>query len=205
MGQRGGQGNSEEEVAALLPLRGTRRVLLLGLEGSGKSSFLWLCEHPGEEQLPIAERLTPTAGVARTTRKAVPSLEEGCSVDLDLSEVGGGEQFRQFWPQYITREIRVLAFFVSASVEARLDEAAAQFATVCDALRTRAPTAQLVLVASRSGTDSPPREVHAMLCARAGPALEGHRPACVELALGSPDARASCDALLQTLADLAAR
>merc|ERR1740121_2483564 len=56
----------QEKDKVELPSAGTRQVLLLGLEGAGKSCFLWLSEHPTMDKLQDAS-LTPSAGVVRLT------------------------------------------------------------------------------------------------------------------------------------------
>jgi len=86
---------------------GTRRVLLFGLDGSGKSSFMWMCEHPLVEELPAGEVPQPTSGVLRLTRKDI-SVPDGYKVDLDLCEIGGDERLRPFWPRYIARDVRTI-------------------------------------------------------------------------------------------------
>ncbi|CAJ1347932.1 unnamed protein product, partial [Effrenium voratum] len=93
-------------------------VLLLGLDNSGKSAFLWLAEHPTADTLP-AQRLTATSGTQRLTRKEVP-LAEGV-VDLEFCEVGGAAALRPFWHHYLKKELRCIAFFVNLDDE-RLEE-----------------------------------------------------------------------------------
>mmetsp|Transcript_55275 Transcript_55275/g.124525 ORF Transcript_55275/g.124525 Transcript_55275/m.124525 type:complete len:249 (+) Transcript_55275:90-836(+) len=201
----GASGKGSDEEAALLPSKGMQQVVLVGLDGAGKSSFLWMCEHPGDSQLPAPGALKPTVGVLRLMRKGVPSAERGCLVDLDLSEVGGAEKIRPFWPHYITREVRALAFLVSATAPERLDEAAAQFVTVCDAFQSRTPFARFVLVASHSDAPgaSSAEEIHTAIRSRVGNAVDFDCVTCTELALHGAHARASCDALLRILARLA--
>ncbi|CAJ1347931.1 unnamed protein product, partial [Effrenium voratum] len=97
---------------------GSRQVLLLGLDNSGKSAFLWLAEHPTADTLP-AQRLTATSGTQRLTRKEVP-LAEGV-VDLEFCEVGGAAALRPFWHHYLKKELRCIAFFVNLDDE-RLEE-----------------------------------------------------------------------------------
>mmetsp|Transcript_48803 Transcript_48803/g.145828 ORF Transcript_48803/g.145828 Transcript_48803/m.145828 type:complete len:252 (-) Transcript_48803:40-795(-) len=204
-GNKGANHTDPVAAAALLPSRGMRQVLLFGLDGAGKSAFLWLCENPGEECLP-GGRLPPTVGAARIMRKAIPLLEEGCRVDLDLCEVGGSEKIRAFWPQFVRSNlnVRVLAFFVSASEPERLAEAASQLVAVGDSLRRWAPKAHVLLVASRPGASpSTPNDLPGTLLAEASKGLEGLRLAAAELVLGGSGMRSSANALLQTVASLA--
>lgn len=182
-----------------LPSKGCVKVLLLGLDGAGKSSFLWFCGNPLDRSLPEG-RLPPTAGVQRLTRKDVQLVPLQCSIDLDLSEVGGSKQVRQYWGQYLTPDLAVVAFFVDAGAPERFEEAAAEFAKLCrEVLGTR-----LCLIA----VERPPvatgsccaTEALAGVQSFAGSAVDFTRVECSELVLSGPTARGSADALLQFLA-----
>ncbi|CAK8987471.1 unnamed protein product [Durusdinium trenchii] len=122
---------------------GSRKVLLLGFDGAGKSAFLWLAEHPTATQLP-AERLLATQGAARLTRKV--QITAGL-LELDLCEVGGSETLRKYWQHYVTKDVRCIAFFVDCTTEDRLEEAIDAVAAL--------PVRKLLLVgtcqASRAG------------------------------------------------------
>ncbi|CAE8716761.1 unnamed protein product [Polarella glacialis] len=207
----GKQEDAEEEA---LIERGVRQVLLLGLDGSGKSSFLWMCEHPSELCLPsgrpsgcAAPPSATTVGVLRLTRKAVQHPLGGERVDLDLCEVGGGAQVRPFWSHYLTRQISVVAYFVDCSAPDRLDEAAGQLAKFYASQRS---FPQLLLVASKAdspGAWAPPKVREAVLSK-----LQAEIPAISELvqfgSLGLRDGvggRSSADALLGQLVDLSLR
>lgn len=205
-GQRlGGKGNASgaSATSALLPSKGSRKALVLGLDGSGKSCFLWLASHPKEGKLPV-EKFKPTTGVQRLTRKDV-QLESG-RMDLDLSEVGGGLSIRSFWGRYMAQDVKVIAFFVDASAPERFSEAVLQFAVACGAAAASAPRARLVLVASR--VDVPgaatTAEVHAAIrSGAAGVPLDFPSITTTELSLHGPGARASVDDLTELLAQLA--
>jgi len=182
---------------------GERRVLICGLDNSGKSSFLWMCEHPSADELPTDE-ITSTSGVLRLTRKDVHSRDD-ISVDLDFCEIGGDERLRPFWSRYVSSDIRVLAFFIDASKHERLQEAAAQFASIAAAARQVAPRIKMVLVASR--TDLPGAlaadEVHAQVLPHLVAVPGQACAACVQLPLSRPGARSSAEAVLAKLAAMA--
>lgn len=198
----------------LLPNRGLRQVLLLGLDGSGKSSFLWMCEHPGEVSLPpgggggsSAPPSASTTGVLRLTRKDVHVAAQQCAVNLDLAEVGGGERIRPFWPHYLKREIKTVAFFVDCSASARLGEAAVSLANLWTTIQSAAPFAAIVLVASKVDVASSraPEEVcsEVLKLAKARNSAFPDNIQTAQLALrGNTGGRSSADALLQKLACL---
>merc|ERR1719357_874758 len=94
-----------------LPSRGKRKVLLLGLTGSGKSLTLWLSGHPTATE-PSDEQVPATSGVQQLCRKAVGNCARDCSVDLELVEVGGNDQIRPYWKHYMKKDVDVLTFFV---------------------------------------------------------------------------------------------
>lgn len=183
---------------------GARRVLLFGLDGAGKSSFLWMCEHPLEHELPADQALQPTSGVVRLTRKDVRA-QSNLEVDLDFGEVGGDARLRPYWSRYVARDVKVLVFMIDASAPERLQEAATQFAAVAAAGLKVAPRMKLLLVASR--TDAPgaitAAEVHARLDGLINFTEEIGRIGCVQLALRGPSARGSLGDLLALLANMA--
>mmetsp|Transcript_66216 Transcript_66216/g.184372 ORF Transcript_66216/g.184372 Transcript_66216/m.184372 type:complete len:247 (-) Transcript_66216:46-786(-) len=207
--RRASSARGAADEAALLPSVGTRQVLILGLEGAGKSSFLWLCEHPSEAQLPDGAPLSPTAGVHRLMRKEVPNHVRKCKVDLELCEVGGSRRVRPFWQHYMTRSIRALAFFVSAATADEAGEAAAAFVEACAAARSRMPSARFVLVVVRLGTAGAlaPAEVREAVMSRAVGTVDVDRVVCADLILAKgcgAAARQSADELLAVLAAAAA-
>jgi len=196
------QDKKTSATTALLS-RGTRKVLVLGLDGSGKSSFLWLSNNPTAEQLP-KERLPPTTGVQRLTRKEL-EYEHGL-LDLDMSEVGGSLPIRPFWRRYMSKDINVLVFFVDASAPDRFGEAVLQFAVAQGAAAACAPRARFVIVASRVDAPGavPAKEVHAAIVrGAAGVPIDATSIVTTELALCGPGARASVDDFLEVLASLA--
>lgn len=205
-----------------LPSIGTRRVVVLGLDGAGKSSFLWMCDNPlakGLSDRDPSAAPAPSAGVVRLTRKDVALRERGVSADVDISEIGGGPQVRRFWQHYLTKDVDAVAFFVDASAPARLEEAAAQLASLSGAIcsrSSRASSAVVAVVVTNVGAAGSlaPAEVHRRFaaCVRgssggagAAVAAVADRLQCLELLeLGQPGARGSSDALFAALADLAA-
>eukprot|EP00928_Gymnodinium_smaydae_P063841 TRINITY_DN47320_c0_g1_i1.p1 TRINITY_DN47320_c0_g1~~TRINITY_DN47320_c0_g1_i1.p1 ORF type:complete len:272 (+),score=64.16 TRINITY_DN47320_c0_g1_i1:43-858(+) len=227
-GARSSRDDEEEEAEAFLPSQGERQVLLLGLEGSGKSSFLWMCEHPRIPALPSSSASPPdapgpplapppsasTAGVLRLTRKAVSAFNRTCSVDLDLAEVGGGKHVRPYWSHYITRQVDAIAFFVDASAPDRFDEAAAELARVVESAAAKlGRTPRLLLVASKADAQGAgrPDEVCLEVRSRAAASCEGVAAAVVRtssLALVSGDGtsgsgRESTERLLSQIANVA--
>ncbi|XP_061659470.1 ADP-ribosylation factor-like 10 [Syngnathoides biaculeatus] len=88
--------------------RGKRQVLVLGLDGAGKSSML--------------QGLSPTEarrGHCRPTRGfnfmslSVPTCQ------LNFLEIGGGEELRRYWSEYLNRT-HVLVYVVDSSDRSRL-------------------------------------------------------------------------------------
>lgn len=199
----------------LLASLGMRQVLILGLDGSGKSSFLWMCEHPGEPSLPVGCAGRPgappsesTVGVLRLMQKGVPHPDGGFVVDLDLTEVGGDGRVRPYWSRYLSRETAALVFLLDASQPSRLDEAAAELSAVLASARAgAAPSMRVLLVASKVDDPGarPSAEVFARVAAVAKVDLAGI--ATAELALlGAKDGagRKSVEALLSSIARSAA-
>jgi len=189
---------------------GTRKVLVLGLDGSGKSSWLWLCDHPEDSSLRSGELLQPTSGVQRLTRKHVRSSvgeETNVSVDLELTEVGGGEQIRPFWGHYVAQDLAVLVFFADASDSDRLEEAAEALAEVCRAVvaQAKAPSARLLLVAMNTfavGAE-PSSDIHEVMRRAAEDVVAFDGVRILEADLVGAAGREPADALLSHVADLA--
>ncbi|XP_072302102.1 ADP-ribosylation factor-like 10 [Eucyclogobius newberryi] len=98
--------------------RASHQVLVLGLEGAGKSSVL---QHlSGARPKP-----GPGAGSARPTRPTrgfsfISLRAPRCQ--LHFLEIGGGEDLREYWSEYL-RRTHVLVFVVDSSDRARLSEA----------------------------------------------------------------------------------
>ncbi|KAF6739504.1 ADP-ribosylation factor-like protein 10 [Oryzias melastigma] len=96
--------------------RGKRQVLVLGLDGAGKSSML--------------RRLTSGDAAARTGRCRPTRGFNFISLNipafqLDFLEVGGGEDLRRYWLDYL-RKTHVLVFVVDSSDRPRLPLAKAE-------------------------------------------------------------------------------
>ncbi|XP_055035979.1 ADP-ribosylation factor-like 10 [Misgurnus anguillicaudatus] len=88
--------------------RSEKQVLVLGLDGAGKSSVL--------QGLSGARRCCrPTRGF-----NFVSLHTPGCQ--LDFLEIGGGEDLRNYWMDYLTRT-HVLVYVVDSSDRARLPRA----------------------------------------------------------------------------------
>eukprot|EP00929_Paragymnodinium_shiwhaense_P095403 TRINITY_DN56513_c0_g1_i1.p1 TRINITY_DN56513_c0_g1~~TRINITY_DN56513_c0_g1_i1.p1 ORF type:complete len:257 (+),score=38.98 TRINITY_DN56513_c0_g1_i1:84-854(+) len=148
-----GADKAEEQEALLraraeVPFAGTRRVLILGLDGVGKSCFMWMCEHPQASSLEGDAPGGATMGVRRFTRKSVVASDGSFSVDLDLCEVGGGEKVRPYWKHYAAPDLDVVAVFIAAAdlQTARLDEAAVHLVPAWTEIQRRSPRLKLCLV-----------------------------------------------------------
>lgn len=107
---------NEEEIrsetfkpASSLPQKGQvkgSQVLMLGLEGSGKTSLL-NCFAMGS----VEQDVSPTQGF-----NAVSINRE--ELQIEFLEIGGKEKFREYWPMYLNKA-RVLVFVVDAAEPAR--------------------------------------------------------------------------------------
>ncbi|NXJ32236.1 ARL10 protein, partial [Ciconia maguari] len=84
-----------------------RQVLVLGLDGAGKSSVLhYLCSQTARE------RIAPTHGF-NSAQLYIEGLE------VDLLEVGGSQNLRAYWPHYLS-QAHVLVFVVDSVDRSRL-------------------------------------------------------------------------------------
>ncbi|XP_008292302.1 ADP-ribosylation factor-like 10 [Stegastes partitus] len=88
--------------------RGKRQVLVLGLDGAGKSSMLQGLT-PGE----------PKRGPRRPTRGFNFMSLNAPACQLDFLEIGGGEDLRRYWSDYLSRT-HVLVYVVDSSDRSRL-------------------------------------------------------------------------------------
>ncbi|XP_060941198.1 ADP-ribosylation factor-like 10 [Limanda limanda] len=96
--------------------RGKRQVLVLGLDGAGKSSML--------------QGLTPGPpgggrGRCRPTRGFNFMSLNAPACQLDFLEIGGGEDLRRYWSEYL-RKTHVLVYVVDSSDRKRLPLAKAE-------------------------------------------------------------------------------
>ncbi|XP_037323615.1 ADP-ribosylation factor-like 10 [Pungitius pungitius] len=96
--------------------RGKRQVLVLGLDGAGKSSML--------------QGLTPGGwaakrGRCRPTRGFNFMSLNAPACQLDFLEIGGGEDLRRYWSDYL-RKTHVLVYVVDSSDRSRLPMAKAE-------------------------------------------------------------------------------
>ncbi|NXX12146.1 ARL10 protein, partial [Podargus strigoides] len=84
-----------------------RQVLVLGLDGAGKSSVLhYICSQTARE------RIAPTHGF-NSAQLYIEGLE------MDLLEVGGSQNLRAYWPHYLS-QAHVLVFVVDSVDRSRL-------------------------------------------------------------------------------------
>lgn len=90
-----------------------KKILLLGLDGSGKSAFLAALSQQGNVQR-LREETKPTDGF-----NVVCVNSEG--VVLNLWEVGGAEKLRSYWGNF-TANTDLLVYVVDASDASKLEE-----------------------------------------------------------------------------------
>ncbi|NXK74031.1 ARL10 protein, partial [Amazona guildingii] len=84
-----------------------QQVLVLGLDGAGKSSVLhYICNQTARKHF------TPTQGF-NCTQLSIEGLE------MELLEVGGSQNLRAYWPHYVSHA-HVLVFVVDSVDRARL-------------------------------------------------------------------------------------
>ncbi|NWX23402.1 ARL10 protein, partial [Aegotheles bennettii] len=109
-----------------------RQVLVLGLDGAGKSSVLhYICSQTAREQIP------PTHGF-NSAQLYVEGLE------MDLLEVGGSQNLRSYWPHYLS-QAHVLVFVVDSVDRSRLLTARQEL----HALLATEPQLPLVVLANK--------------------------------------------------------
>uniref|UniRef100_A0A3Q4BLG1 ADP-ribosylation factor-like 10 n=1 Tax=Mola mola TaxID=94237 RepID=A0A3Q4BLG1_MOLML len=96
---------TEEEVE-----RGRRQVLVLGLDGAGKSSMLQGLT-PGQS--------APKRGCCRPTRGFNFMSLNVPDCQLDFLEIGGREDLRRYWSEYL-RRTHILVYVVDSSDRSRL-------------------------------------------------------------------------------------
>ncbi|NXD66217.1 ARL10 protein, partial [Eolophus roseicapillus] len=85
----------------------SRQVLVLGLDGAGKSSILhYICNQRARKSF------TPTQGF-NCAQLSIEGLE------VELLEVGGSQNLRAYWPHYVSHA-HVLVFMVDSVDRARL-------------------------------------------------------------------------------------
>ncbi|NXE53794.1 ARL10 protein, partial [Casuarius casuarius] len=115
-----------------LPQPDWRQVLVLGLDGAGKSSVLhYICSETAKE------RIAPTQGF-NSARLYAEGLE------MDLLEVGGSQNLRAYWPHYLS-QAHVLVFVVDSVDRSRLLTARQEL----HALLAEEPRLPLVVLANK--------------------------------------------------------
>uniref|UniRef100_A0A669PYJ3 ADP ribosylation factor like GTPase 10 n=1 Tax=Phasianus colchicus TaxID=9054 RepID=A0A669PYJ3_PHACC len=109
-----------------------KQVLVLGLDGAGKSSVLhYICSQKART------RISPTLGF-NTAQLRVGGLE------MDLLEVGGSYNLRAYWPLYLS-DAHVLVFVVDSVDRSRLLTARQEL----HALLAEEPRLPLVVLANK--------------------------------------------------------
>ncbi|NXN92079.1 ARL10 protein, partial [Rhinopomastus cyanomelas] len=109
-----------------------RQVLVLGLDGAGKSSVLhYICSQTARE------RIAPTLGF-NSAQLFVEGLE------MDLLEVGGSQNLRAYWQDYLSHA-HVLVFVVDSVDRSRLMTARQEL----HALLAAKPQLPLVVLANK--------------------------------------------------------
>ncbi|XP_025919358.1 ADP-ribosylation factor-like protein 10, partial [Apteryx rowi] len=109
-----------------------RQVLILGLDGAGKSSVLhYICSETAKE------RIAPTQGF-NSAQLYTERLE------MDLLEVGGSQNLRAYWPHYLS-QAHVLVFVVDSVDRSRLLTARQEL----HALLAEEPRLPLVVLANK--------------------------------------------------------
>ncbi|NXN64732.1 ARL10 protein, partial [Himantopus himantopus] len=109
-----------------------RQVLVLGLDGAGKSSVLhYICSQTARD------RIAPTHGF-NSAQLFVGGLE------MDLLEVGGSQNLRAYWPHYLS-QAHVLVFVVDSVDRSRLLTARQEL----HALLAAEPQLPLVVLANK--------------------------------------------------------
>uniref|UniRef100_A0A8B9N7D8 ADP ribosylation factor like GTPase 10 n=1 Tax=Accipiter nisus TaxID=211598 RepID=A0A8B9N7D8_9AVES len=109
-----------------------RQVLVLGLDGAGKSSVLhYICSQTARDHI------APTHGF-NSAQLSVEGLE------MDLLEVGGSQNLRAYWPHYLS-QAHVLVFVVDSVDRSRLLTARQELHT----LLATEPQLPLVVLANK--------------------------------------------------------
>ncbi|NXI95487.1 ARL10 protein, partial [Psophia crepitans] len=119
---------------------GWRQVLVLGLDGAGKSSVLhYICSQTARDHI------APTYDF-NSAQLCVGELE------LELLEVGGSQNLRAYWPHYLSHA-HVLVFVVDSADRSRLLTARQELHTLLRAEpdQTRLPLVVLANKQDKSG------------------------------------------------------
>ncbi|KAL1784947.1 ADP-ribosylation factor 10 [Sigmodon hispidus] len=122
----------EEEDEPTLEQLEQREVLVLGLDGSGKSTFLRLLSGK-----PPLEGHVPTWGF-NSVRLPTKNFE------VDLLEIGGSQNLRFYWKEFVN-EVDVLVFMVDSSDRLRLPWARQELQKLLD----KDPDLPVVIVANK--------------------------------------------------------
>ncbi|KAM8835227.1 ADP-ribosylation factor-like 10 [Synchiropus picturatus] len=103
--------------------RGTRQVLVLGLDGAGKSSILQGLAPGGQ---------TGNRGRCRPTRGFNFMSLSSPVCQLDFLEIGGGEDLRRFWSDYL-RKTHILVYVVDSADRSRFSLARSELHRLLEA------------------------------------------------------------------------
>uniref|UniRef100_A0A8C8Z981 ARF like GTPase 10 n=1 Tax=Prolemur simus TaxID=1328070 RepID=A0A8C8Z981_PROSS len=123
--------DEEDEEPALEELE-QREVLVLGLDGSGKSTFLRVLSGK-----PLLEGHIPTWGF-NSVRLSTKDFE------VDLLEIGGSQNLRFYWKEFVN-EVDVLVFVVDSADRLRLPWARQELHKLLD----KDPDLPVVVVANK--------------------------------------------------------
>ncbi|NXL37696.1 ARL10 protein, partial [Glaucidium brasilianum] len=127
-----GTGSPPTPPLAASPQLDWRQVLVLGLDGAGKSSVLhYICSQTAREHI------APT----RSFNSAQLYVE---GLEMDLLEVGGSQNLRAYWPHYLS-QAHVLVFVVDSVDRSRLLTARQELHTLLAA----EPRLPLVVLANK--------------------------------------------------------
>ncbi|XP_077403670.1 ADP-ribosylation factor-like 10 [Vanacampus margaritifer] len=160
--------------------RSKRQVLVLGLDGAGKSSMLQGLTPGGAKR----GRSRPTRGFNFISLSA-PACQ------LDFLEIGGGEELRLYWSEYLNRA-HVLVYVVDSSDRSRFPQAKLELQRILEV------QPQLPVVVLGNKQDKPDAasvsELHEVLSL--GSAVEDRKLFLLATQLGSDGAlRNSCRGL----------
>lgn len=143
---------SEEEEETV-----RRQVLVLGLDGAGKSSVLQGLSrsepNTGPRTEPRSRPTRPTRGFNFISLR-VPRCQ------IDFLEIGGGEDLRGYWSEYL-RKTHVLVFIVDSSDRSRLPVAKSELHRLLRA-ESQLPVVVLANKQDKAGAASIP-ELHQAL------------------------------------------
>lgn len=147
---------SEEEEETV-----RRQVLVLGLDGAGKSSVLQGLSRSEPRSGPnTGPRTEPRSRSTRPTRGFNFISLRAPRCQIDFLEIGGGEDLREYWSEYL-RKTHVLVFIVDSSDRSRLPVAKSELHRLLRA-ESQLPVVVLANKQDKAGAASIP-ELHQAL------------------------------------------